>query len=136
MRPLDVYHVFFRKVKTMLDIYITIFTFTVTFILRLILFMVTKKKKSKKDKKETVEKQYLINKFSLDKKKLNTNAINIVISLMDAFIISITLLLSISITDKYILQLLIGLVVVFVLIYVCNEILGSILVKKGYKKDE
>ena len=123
----------------MLDIYITIFTFTVTFILRLVLFMITKKKKSKKDKKdknETVEKQYLINKFSLDKKKLNTNSINIVISLMDAFIISITLLLSISITDKYILQLLIGLVVVFVLIYVCNEILGSILIKKGYKKDE
>ena len=116
----------------MLDIYITIFTFTVTFILRFVLFVVTKKKKGKKDKKETVEKQYLINKFSLDKEKLNSTTINIVISLMDAFIISITLLLSISITNKYILQLLIGLVVVFILIYVCNEILGNILIKKGY----
>lgn len=120
----------------MLDIYITIFTFTVTFILRFVLFIMTKKKKGKKDKKETVEKQYLINKFSLDKEKLNSTTINIVISLMDAFIISITLLLSISITNKYILQLLIGLVVVFILIYVCNEILGNILIKKGYKKDE
>lgn len=93
-------------------------------------------KTTKKNKKHgtATEIQYLVTKFNLDKKKMETDAIAAIVSLQDALIITISLEIAILITDNVLLEMLIGLVVVIALIIGSNEIVGRILIKKGYEK--
>lgn len=115
------------------SIYFYIIIFVLVFILRYILFIINKKKKKKK-REASVEKLYLMWKFNLKKKDVDTKYMDLFLSINDAFIIIITLVLVFEITNKYILQVLIGIVAVFVLIYLTNEIIGKLI--KGEKKDE
>lgn len=109
--------------------------FVLCFIVRLVLYVISKKKKKKKNQNGiATEMKYLIAKFNLDKGKVDRVSIASIISLLDAIIISATLTLVISVTDIIILELLIGLVVVIILIYIVFEIMGKILVKRGYGK--
>lgn len=96
-----------------------------------------RKKKEKQNKNGiAVEMKYLKNKFSLDEKKIDRRSLAAVISLLDSLIISSTLIIVISLTDNMILEMLLGLVIVIFLIYVSYEILGRILKKKGFEKNE
>ena len=113
----------------MLEIYIYLIIFIVVFLLRYILFILGKKKRKLNF---NLEKKYLENKFNISKYKLSSNYINFVLSLNDAFIITVTLALTFMITNKMVLQLLIGVVSMMALIFITNEIIGNIL--KGKDK--
>lgn len=93
-----------------------------------------KKVKKKKKYNELTEVFYLKTKFKLDERKLNTNKIMVIISCINAFIISLVSVVVILIRINIILQLLIGFVLLIALIYSIYEIFGRLLVKKGYSK--
>lgn len=118
------------------DLKISLIILIFVFILRFIVYLISKKKKNDRKKGIMMEMQYLINRFKLDKGKVNTINMALVLSIMDAFIIAASLFLSLRISDNTIIELLIAFVLVFGLIILSNEILGKILKKKGYEKDE
>ena len=119
------------------NLYLYIFIFFFVFITRLILFFIGTKKKKKKKRDVSVEKLYLMHKFNLKKADVDNKFMNIFLSLNDAFILTIVMVLVFEITNKYLLRILIGIVSVFLLIYLTNEIIGRLLVEeKGKKKNE
>lgn len=97
-----------------------------------------KKKKNKKKKEKPLSEyigfSYIIPKFNLDINKMNIKYVTAVISLINALIISIVVIilgfLDWNITFKMLLSFLLS----FTLIYICYEALGKSLVKKGWKK--
>ena len=116
------------------NIYFYIIIFILVFILRFILFIISKKSKKKKKSDVAVEKLYLMRKFNLKKSDVDTKYMNLFLSVNDAFVITITMVLVFEITNKYIFQILIGITSVFGLIYLTNEIIGKLL--KGESKNE
>lgn len=113
--------------------------FTLIFLIRFgsYLYFKKKKKKTKKRKKELpMEMMYLINKFDIDRKKIDNTHIAAIMSLEDALIITVAAIISTSITKIIFIEMIIGLVLVVIMIYGFNEILGKILLKKGYGKNE
>lgn len=104
------------------------FIFILVVILRLIIFKVQDKKKNK-----SVEVYYLNYRFNLDIDKMNKKSIKMSISILDALVISISIFASLTITSKMLLVPIIGLVFIFILIFILNEILGRILLLKGYE---
>lgn len=93
-----------------------------------------KKKKSKKKKKDFFELNYVVTKFKLDKKKMPIKKCIIHFALINAFIIALTVTI-LDLLDVFIaLQLLIGFVLLFGLIYACYELYGRFCVKKGWEK--
>ena len=117
-----------------INIYFYIIVFILVFITRFILFQINKKPKKKKKRDTAVEKLYLMRKFNLKKSDVDTKYMNLFLSINDAFVITITLVLVFEITNRYLLQILIGIVSVFGLIYLTNEIIGKLL--KGESKNE
>ncbi len=91
-----------------------------------------KKKRKKKKEDEFIEIKYLI--LKLKKEKLLTKRIITIISLMNSFIISLVAFTIFLIPYKIMWQLLIGFVLLVGLIYSLYNILGKILIKKGYNK--
>ena len=92
------------------------------------------KKKKKKEAKEIIEIRYLMVSFKLKKEKLLTKKIIALISIVDAFIITTVYLVVVHIPYAIIWQLMTGFVLLLGLIYSIYSIIGSILVKKGYKE--
>jgi len=90
-----------------------------------------KKKSKKKDKKtELTEIAYLVGKFKLDKKELNLNKLLVIISLLNALIISLVAVVVLLIKVHIVIQLLIGFILLIALIYSIYELLGRYLVKE------
>ena len=92
-----------------------------------------KKKKNQKNN-ELMELSYLIYKFKLDKEKLPINKLLIFISIINAIIISFVAVLVIMIDIHITLQLGLGFILLFALIYSLYELLGRYLDKKGFGK--
>ena len=99
---------------------------------------IKKQKSKKKNKKleEFVGLSYLIPKFKLDINKMDLNYVFFMVSLIDAFIISFVFLVISSIPWSIGFSMLLGFVLLFGLIYALYEILGRVLVKKGWSKNE
>ena len=92
------------------------------------------KKKRKKEKKEPIEIRYLITK-GLDLKKVDYDSLLNVISLISSF--DMALIVSIaSISDKYLIQLLITLILVIPVILISYHFVEKYYRKKGMIKDE
>ena len=109
-----------------------IFYLVVYLIVFLVTYIIDLIKIKKKKQKKIGEIQYLVSKFKLDINKLNYKKVCLVISFLNAFIISsVTLVISLLKTNMT-LQLIVGFVLLFSLIYSLYEIYGRILVKKGY----
>ena len=92
--------------------------------------------KKGKNKKiyEQMEVSYLVSRFKIDRKKINLNLLRI-IGIINAFIISFTgTFLYYIPVERIMWKFLIGFVIIFLLIYALYEILGKVLVKKGWKK--
>lgn len=118
-----------------------IFCFIFCFIGRLTIYLISKlsRKKSKINESKNgiaVEMKYLINKFKLVESKIDKKSFAAIISFLDAIIISGSLIIVIVITDNTVFEMILGLIVVTILIYVIYEILGKILIKKGFDKYE
>ena len=111
-----------------------IFYLVVYLIVFLVTYIIDLIKIKKKKQKKIGEIQYLTSKFKLDSNKINYKRVSLVIALLNSFIIStVTLVISLVNTNMT-LQLVIGFVLLFALIYSVYEIYGRILIKKGYKK--
>jgi len=95
--------------------------------------MKPKLKKKNKKNNEIMEISYLIYKFKLDKKKVLLKPTAMWCSLINGFIISVTVTVISNIKLHIAWQLLIGFALVFGLIYSIYEIYGRHLVKKGWK---
>jgi hypothetical protein len=126
-----------------MDIIFFFVTFVVVFIVDFffILFPKIRKKSKSKDikpqkiekkKKEILEFNYLSGKFKLNRKKLMKKSIMVWVAITNAFIISLVSTVITMIPVKFIFQILIGMVLLFLLIYALYEVFGRILVKKGY----
>lgn len=118
-----------------------ILAFLLAYLGRYALYKKSKKtsKKVKKAKKQkdnmAIEMKYLVHKFELDPAKLDTKKIAQLISSIDAFIIAVTFTFVLLVTEDMILIFILGVLFIFVLIYGLYEILGRILLKKGYGKN-
>lgn len=99
------------------------FVYTVNFI--------TSKRKLKKNKNAKIEwVDYLIRKFSLDKKRLKIYQMIFTTSLINAFIIAFVATIITKLTINYVLRFMIAFVLVFALMYSLYEIYGRYLVRK------
>lgn len=108
-----------------------VFLYIVIFIFNYIL----NKRKVKKKKYDAIgEMNYLIFKFKLNKKKINYKKEILYISLINSFIISSVGTFVTCLDLMMILQLGIGFVMLFALIYALYEIYGRHLVKKEKRK--
>lgn len=108
-----------------------IFFFCVLYVLFFGINIVINLRKVKKKKYENIgEMNYLISKFKLDKKKINYKKEIIYISLINSFIISSVGTFVTCLDIAIFLQLALGFVLLFALIYALYEIYGRHLVKK------
>lgn len=119
-------------------LFIIIFLVNYFLILKRGLNNISKKKKKKRNKtiEEFVGLSYLVPKFKLDVDKMNLNYVFIWVSLINAFIITLVVIILYLIPWDMSFKLLLGFVLLFGLIYSLYEILGRHLVKKGWKKNE
>ncbi len=122
-------------VYAFLILFIIIFTVDYLFIKRRYLKRLNGKKKRKKKDNELMELSYLVAKFKLDKSKLPLNKLLVVISLINAFIISIVSVTVLLLDTYTIVRLLVGFVLLMGLIYSLYEILGRILERRGIRKN-
>ena len=121
-----------------------LFVFIVVFLINFLLIFkrgyenIKKQKSKKKNKKleEFVGLSYLIPKFKLDINKMDLNYVFFMVSLIDAFIISFVFVVITIIPWDMGFSMLLGFVLLFGLIYALYEILGRVLVKKGWSKNE
>lgn len=127
-----------------IDLIISIITFFIVFLLSYMFSMnkvnnILKNKKSKKSKKKEIKifgVTYLVLKFNLKKERLLTKKMILIISLLEAFIISTVFFVISFLPLNPIWQMLIGFMLLFGFIYSIFGIFGSILLKRGYDKDE
>lgn len=94
-----------------------------------------KKKKRVKKLENFIGLSYLIPKFNLDVAKIDLNYLFIVVSFIDAFIISFVFFVITLIEWDVGFSMLLGFVLLFGLIYSLYELLGRALVKKGWSKN-
>lgn len=121
-----------------------LFVFIVVFLINFLCIFkrgyenIKKQKSKKKNKKleEFVGLSYLIPKFKLDINKMDLNYVFFMVSLIDAFIISFVFVVITIIPWDMGFSMLLGFVLLFGLIYALYEILGRVLVKKGWSKNE
>ena len=90
-------------------------------------FVILRKKKLAKFKDNTYVK-YLVRRYKLDPKKLDTKKLAHLISFANAFIIATVFMIVISI-DNYIIMLLVALVTLIPLLLIVYHIIGKILQK-------
>ncbi len=121
----------------MTNLIIGIIVFVLCFLIRLLVFTI--KRKSKKGKQNSgigADIEYLVNKFNLDYRRVNTMSIAGITSFVDAFIIALTLVITTSVSESIFIEMILGLVLVLFFIVLFYEAFGRILVKKGFRKDE
>ena len=112
-----------------------VYFYILVFLIIMLLTYVLDLLKIKKRKYKTIsEVQYLIAKFKLNSSKLNYKRICLVVSLLNAIIITTVVVVVSSINAPIALQFLVGFILLFALIYALYEIFGRILIAKGYNK--
>lgn len=82
----------------------------------------------------SIQVEFLIKRFNLKKKDLNSKKIGIIICLIDPLIISLTGTIVTLPKWHYILELLLGFLVLMIFIYSFYEILGRIIKRKVDRK--
>lgn len=88
------------------------------------------KQKNQKKAPEVVEITYLVNKFKIDKDKLNWKSLAIMIPLINSFIMALVVAILELIPLKLIWNMLIAFILLFSLIYSLYEIYGRFLKSK------
>ena len=114
----------------LLDLYWFIGTFVIIYLFYLFSYVIGKKKKYNK-KKVPIELSYLIKKYRLDIKKLNYKKIMNEIALISSFDIAFTATFMFVFVKNIYLSIILGMIIIFPLIIITFNILGSIYKKKG-----
>ena len=79
---------------------------------------------------KSIQVEYISSKFKIDKKKLKPKKIGLVISFIDPLIISLTATIVSFPKWNYIIELLLGFILLMALIYSIYEIVGRIVKRK------
>ncbi len=107
--------------------------YVVVFILYWLLFV---RKKTRYNKNRVpVEFYYLVSVYGLDQKKINYKKFIYLTAFVNSFIIVFTYMIISRLLNKWIWQLLVGIILLILLIVVCYGIIGRIYQKKGMKKN-
>ncbi len=110
--------------------------FLILFVIAWIIFSLINRAKINTNKKyQMAEVKYLISRFTIDKKKIDYKKLIRLINIANAFIISFVCTIISVLPLKFLWQMLIGFVLLFVLMFLCYELLGIYAVKKGWKKN-
>ena len=114
----------------LIDLFWFIGTFLVIYLFYLFSYVIGKKKKYNKNK-VPIELSYLIRKYRLDIRKINYKKIMNEIGLISSFDIAFTATFMFVFVKNIYLSIILGMVVIFPLIIITFNILGSIYRKKG-----
>ena len=114
-------------------LFILLFFLALYLIIFLINYLLNKRKVKKKNYEAIGEMNYLVSKFKLDRKKINYQKEILYISLINSFIISSVGTFVTCLDIMIMLQLGIGFVLLFALIYALYEIYGRHLLMKQKK---
>lgn len=111
--------------------------YVIAYILVFILyFFIFVRKKTKYDKnKVPVEFYYLISLYKLDQKKINYKKFIYITAFINTFIIVTTYIIISKLLDKWLWQLLIGVIIITLLIIICYGLLGRYYQKRGKNKN-
>ncbi len=111
-----------------------VISFLLTFIVVYLVYFifVVKRKKSKEKLKNSLEVRYLINRYHIDIEKINQKQLANRIAICNSLIISIVFLVILFIKN-FMLQMLVGFVVLFPVILIIYHILAKSLLKKEGK---
>jgi len=114
----------------------TILTFLIAYVVLFIIYIVFFYFKGKKHNSilNSIQVEFLKIRFEFKNKELNSKTIGIIICILDPLIISLTGTIVSSFKMNYILQLLIGFVLLMAFIFSFYEILGRIINKKIINK--
>lgn len=109
--------------------------FSITFLLIILIYMVfiNRKRKNMKTEGSFTEPSYLFNRFNLSTRKISYKKVMWLTTFLNAFIIALTASVVVNI-KSLLLELLVGFVMLLVLIFLGYEVLGRILVARGYTK--
>jgi len=120
--------------KEALNILIEFFiAYILVFILYWLIFV---RKKTKYDKnKVPVEFYYLVSLYKLNQKKINYKKFIYITAFVNSFIIVFTYIIISKLLNKWIWQLLAGVIIMVLLIIICYGVIGRIYQKKGMKKN-
>ena len=111
-------------VRGVLNIFLEfIIVYVLIFILNY-LFFVRKKTKYNKDK-VPIEFFYLVSLYKLDQTKINYKQFIYVTAFINTFIVAFTYIVIYRLLDKWIWQLLFGIVIIILLIIICYGLLGK-----------
>lgn len=110
-----------------------VIAYILVFILYFFLFV---RKKTVYDKnKVPVEYYFLINLYKLNTKKINYKNFIYVTAFVNTFIIVTTYIVVTNLLNKWIWQLLVGIVIMVLLIMICYNIIGRYYQKRGKSKN-
>lgn len=112
--------------------YILLFVFAFTLIYLFYLFTVILQKKRYDKFKESNQVMFFVKRYKLDRDKINIKKFINVISLVNSFIIAISFTVS-SISSNFIIELLIGLLVIVPLMLLSYHVIGISLKKEEEK---
>ena len=116
--------------------------FLMTFVLVLIIyeiFVVSKTKRlrntNSKKFKDPVEIKYLVNRYKLDMKRVDYNQLLQIIAIVSSFDIALVVTL-INLTDIFVLEILIGVISVFLIILLSYHLVFIFYKKKGMIRND
>lgn len=113
-----------------------IVTFIMVFIvLILVLYVFEFLVKDKKNKLGTTKSfQFIVRKYNLDMNKMRVRTLSKLVIIVNSFILSVPITLMLAIDINYYLMLVISLVVFIILLLSLYNLLGYMLIKKGWRK--
>lgn len=111
----------------MLDLILYIITFIFVYLVYII--FVIKRKKGIERLPNSTEIRFLTQKFNLDKNKINIKEMGYVIGLANAFIITTTITIVLTL-DNFVLMLIVGFLILIPLIFIIYIIIGKYYQKK------
>ncbi len=106
--------------------------FIIVFLLNYFFFI--RKKKTYNKNEVPVELAYLVNLYKINIKKINYRNFVWIYSMTNTFIITTIYIIVANLIDKFIFQLIVGLVLLILMIVICYGIIGRIYEKRGEKK--
>ena len=110
-----------------------VIAYVLVFALYFLLFVWKKTRYNKN--RVPVEYYYTISLYGLDQKKIDYKKFIYTSAFINSFIIVFTYMIVSKLLNKWVWQLLIGVVIVLLLIVICYGVLGRIYVKKGMRKN-
>lgn len=107
--------------------------FLILLLVSWLVFVILNGRKLKKNKKNLWEVNYLVNRFGLNRRKIDYKKIIRLVNITNAFIISFVCTIISILPIKFMWQMLIAFVVLFVMMFLFYELLGIYCKKKGWK---